>query len=195
MGRAGTGTDGDPTRRPQGAKSGTYTGLWLTDLGLMELTQVGTKVEGIYAMRGTSKIEGKVVGRRLDFRFQSFRDGQGWFDLTVDGKSFAGAGNAEGFPGWFSSKGEPGTSFTRHASLVPGKIVTGSTRNLFTYSVRALEDYRADSSRKWPIVLILHGSNRNSQSCVATIAAVWPDIAARLHPLRRQRRDAVSVWR
>ena len=58
-----------------------------------------------------------------------------------------------------------------------GKIVEGSARNLLTYSIRAPEDYKADSPRKWPTVLILHGSNMNGRAYVATIAAAWPEIA------------------
>ena len=37
----------------------------------MELEQAGDKVKGRYALRGTSKIEGKVTGRRLDFRYKA----------------------------------------------------------------------------------------------------------------------------
>ncbi len=158
-------------------KAATYDGIWLTDLGLMELTQNGAKVEGRDAARGTSQIDGKVSGRHLDFRFHSFRDGQGWFDVARDGKSFAGAANADGFGGWFAWKGQPAPGFQRHAPLVPGKIVDGSTENLLTYSVRAPEDYQPSSSRKWPTILILHGSNMNGKNYVGTIAAAWPDIA------------------
>src|SRR5262249_39099759 len=116
-------------------------------------------------------------GRRFDFRFQSFRSGQGWLDFAPGGKSYAGAGNVDGFPGWFGWRGRRAPEFARHASLVPGKIVDGSTRNLLTYAVRAPESYKAGSSGKWPAVLVLHGSNMNSQSYVATLAAAWPDIA------------------
>jgi predicted esterase len=156
---------------------GTYAGLWLTDLGLIELTQVSAKVQGHYALRGTSKLDGKISGRRLDFRFHSYRDGQGWFDLATDGKSFAGASNTNGFPGWSGWKGQPAPRFKLHMPLVAGKIVDGSTQTLLTYCVRAPEDYQPKSTRKWPTVLILHGSNMNSQSYVSTIAAAWPDVA------------------
>ncbi len=158
-------------------KPGQCAGLWLTDLGLMDLKQDGTKVEGRYALRGTSKIDGTMTGRRLDFRFDSFRDGQGWVDLAEDGKSFAGAANPDGFPGWFGVLGRPAPNFVRHAPLVAGKIVDGSTRNLLTYSIRAPEGFAKDASRKWPAVLILHGSNMNSRSYVQALAATWPDIA------------------
>ncbi len=143
----------------------------------MELTQDDAKVKGRYAARGNSTIEGKATGRRLDFRFHSFRDGQGWLDISSDGKSVSGAGNVDGFPGWFGWHGQANASFTRHTPLAPAKIVDGSTQSLLTYSIRAPEAFQAESSRKWPAVLILHGSNMNSRSYVNTIASVWPDIA------------------
>ncbi len=158
-------------------KPGTFAGPWLTDLGLMELRQDGPKVQGHYAARGNATIEGKVAGRRLDFHFQNFRNGQGWFDLAADCKSFAGAGNVDGFAGWFGWQGRLAPMFTRHTSLVPGNIVDGSTKSLLTYAVRAPESYQVGASKKWPTVLILHGSNMNSRDYVGTIAGAWPDIA------------------
>src|SRR5262249_26501070 len=44
-------------------KPANFSGLWLTDLGLMELTCEGSKVRGRYALRGTSSIEGDIKGR------------------------------------------------------------------------------------------------------------------------------------
>jgi predicted esterase len=128
-------------------------------------------------MRGTSKIEGKVAGRRFDFHFQSFRSGQGWFDLCADGKSLAGAANTDSFGGWFGWHGRLAPTFTRHTPLVAGQMVDGSTHNLLTYTVRAPEGYQPGSAHKWPAVLILHGSHMNGRSYVGTIAAAWPDIA------------------
>jgi hypothetical protein len=143
----------------------------------MELTQDGEKINGRYASQGTSKIGGKIVGRRFDFCFHNFQGGKGWFDFTTDGKSFIGAGNTDSFPGWFGWKGQAVPQFRCYAPLVPGKTIDGSTKNLLTYSVRAPEDYQPGSNHKWLTVLILHGSNMNGRSYVTTIAAAWPDIA------------------
>jgi predicted esterase len=176
-GQSGSWNGWRPDPKASTDKLGSYSGLWLTDLGLMELTQDDTKILGHYALRGISKLDGKISGRHLDFRFHSFRDGQGWFDLATDGKSFAGASNTDGFPGWFGWKGQPAPKFNFHAPLVAGKIVDGSTKTLLTYCVRAPDDYQPKSTRKWPTVLILHGSNMNGQSYVSTIAAIWPEIA------------------
>ncbi|HKI17735.1 MAG TPA: hypothetical protein VKA15_07630, partial [Isosphaeraceae bacterium] len=176
-GRRGLWNGWRPDPRAPGDRPASFAGLWLTDLGLAELAQDGAKVQGRYAARGNSTIEGKATGRRLDFRSKSFRGGQGWFDIAADGKSFAGASNTDGFPNWFGWQGRKAPEFTRHTPLEPGKIVDGSTQSLLTYAVRAPQDFQPGSSRKWPTVLILHGSNMNSRSYVGTIAAAWPDIA------------------
>ena len=114
-------------------------GLWLTNLGLMDLEQSGDQVKGRYALRGVSEIEGTVTGRRLEFKYKSFRPGKGWFDLPAGGATFAGAAVADGFPGWYGWRGRKVPEFARYARLVPGKIVDGSTKGLLTYAARAPE--------------------------------------------------------
>ena len=159
------------------AKPADFSGLWLTDLGLMELTREGSKVKGRYAFRGTSSLEGEVKGRHLDFHIKAFRTGPGWFDLDEKGNSLAGAGGTDGMPGWYGWKGRKAPEFVRHAPLAAGKIVDGSTSGLLTYSVRAPDGYKPGDGKKWPAVLILHGSNMNGKAYVNTLAAAWPDIA------------------
>jgi predicted esterase len=176
-GRSGEWNGWRPDPKAPADKPGSFAGRWLTDSGLMELTQNEADVQATYALRGTSKLEGKVTGRHLEFKFHSFRDGHGWFDISPDGKSFSGAGNYDGFPGWFRWRGQPANAFARHAPLVAGKTVDGGAQNLLTYSVRAPEGYKPGSPHKWPAILILHGSNMNGRSYVETIAAAWPDIA------------------
>jgi predicted esterase len=166
----------DP-KAPEAKQRGDSGGLWLTDLGLLELEQHGAKVKGRYALRGTSVIEGEMTGRRLEFRFQSFQKGKGWFDLAEDSRTLAGAANTTGFPGWFGWKGRRAPEYARHARLVPGKVVDGSTRGLLTYAVRAPDGFEEGVGKQWPAVLILHGSNMNARAYVGTIAAAWPDIA------------------
>lgn len=152
-------------------------GLWLTDLGLMELTQDGEKVLGRYALRGTSSLKGTLHGRHLDFRTQAFRNGPGWFDLDAQSKRLAGAAGTDGQPGWHGWTGRRAPEFARHARLLPGTIVEGSTDGLLTYAVRAPENYQPDAKRKWPVVVILHGSNMNAKAYVNTLASAWPDLA------------------
>jgi predicted esterase len=157
-------------------KPANLSGIWLTDMGLMELEQAGDKVKGRYALGGVSEIEGTVSGRRVEFTYKAFRAGKGWFDVAADGAAFTGAANTDGFPGWYGWRGRKAPEFARHPKLAPGKIVDGSTKGLLTYSIRAPEGYKAGDGRKWPAVVVLHGSNMNAKAYVSTIAAAWPDI-------------------
>ena len=176
-GKAGGWEGWRPDPEAARGKAGNVGGLWLTDFGLMELEQDRENVKGRYALRGVSEIEGRVSGRRVEFKYKSFRAGEGWFDLSSDGASFAGAAGTEGFPGWYGWRGRRAPEFVRHAKLVAGKIVDGSTKGLLTYAVRAPEGYREGDGKKWPAVVILHGSNMNGRAYVGTIAAAWPEIA------------------
>ena len=144
----------------------------------MDLTQEAAAVKGKYALRGTSKIEGKATGRRLEFRFTSFRNGQGWFDLSPDGKSLARRSEYRRLSRLVRL--ERPAARRRSCAMRPwsqARSIDGSTANLLTYAIRAPEGYKAGDSRKWPTILILHGSNMNAQAYVATIASAWPDIA------------------
>ena len=156
-----------------------FGGLWLTSLGLMELEQDGAKVRGRFALRGTSKIEGEAKGRRLDFRFRAFLTGKGWYELTDDGKTLDGAAVDDGRSDWFAWRGRPAPEFRRHAPLVAGKTVDGSTKGLLTYSARAPGGYKAGDPKRWPAVVLLHGSNMKGRDYVETFAAAWPDLADR----------------
>src|SRR5262249_54574639 len=132
-----------------------FSGLWLTDLGLMELERAGPRIKGRYALRGTSSLEGTVHGRHLDFRIKSSHfTGPGWFDLDPSGQNLTGAGGTDGMPAWYGWKGRKAAEFVRHAPLVAGTVVEGSTRGLLTYSVRAPEGYKAGDARKWSAVLV-----------------------------------------
>jgi predicted esterase len=161
---------------PQGSAAN-LNGLWLTDLGLMELEQAGDKVKGRYALHGVSAIEGTATGRRLEFTYKSFRTGKGWFDASPDEATIAGAAVTDGFAGWYGWRGRRAPEYVRHAELIANKIVDGSTKGLLTYSVRAPEAYREGDEKKWPAIVILHGSNMNGKAYVNTIAAAWPEIA------------------
>ena len=176
-GRGGEWNGWRPDPKAIEGKAANLAGLWLTDLGLMDLEQTDENVKGRYAFRGVSEIEGAVTGRRLDFTYKAFRPGKGWFDVSPDGGSFAGAAGTEGFPGWYGWRGRKAPEFVRHAKLVPGKIVDGSTKGLMTYCVRAPEGYKAGADKKWPAVVILHGSNMNAKAYVSRLAAAWPDVA------------------
>jgi predicted esterase len=159
------------------SKAVDVSGLWLTDLGLMELKTEGTKVSGRYALRGTSSLDGDVKGRHLELRIKAMRTGPAWFDVSAKGDTLTGAGGTDGMPGWYAWTGRKATEFVRHAPLAAGKIVDGSTEGLLTYTVRAPDAYKAGDTKNWPAVLILHGSNMNGRAYVNTLASAWPDIA------------------
>jgi hypothetical protein len=69
-----------------------FAGQWETTFGSMTLTQDGKKVTGFYLYdEGRSTIEGQVEGRKLTFTYQEPKaEGEGWFELSADGKSFSG---------------------------------------------------------------------------------------------------------
>ena len=176
-GRRGVWNGWRPDPSASEGKPADFSGLWLTDLGLMELTQDGTKVRGLYALRGTSSLEGEVKGRHFEFRYKGFRGGPGWFDLDAKGATLAGASGTDGFAGWSGWRGRRAPEYVRHVPLVAGKIIDGSTDGLLTYSVRAPEGYKPGDGKRWPCVVLLHGSNMSAKAYVNTLAAAWPDIA------------------
>ena len=143
----------------------------------MEIEQTGDKIKGQYARYGPVKIEGTIAGRELDFRYIWLRNGKGWFDLSKDGKTLEGAAVDDGANSWYERKGRRASEFVRHAPLKAGQIVDGSTKNLLTYSVRAPEGYKAGDAKRWPTIVILHGSNMSGKAYVNSIAQAWPDIA------------------
>lgn len=176
-GRSGSWQGWRPDPEATTGKQTDLGGLWLTDLGLMELEQTGDQVKGRYALRGVSEIEGTVTGRAFNFKYQAFRPGEGWFDVSVDGKTLAGAAGTDGFAGWYGWSGRRAPEFVHHVPLEPSKIVDGSTDGLLTYSVRAPDRYAPGDDKKWPAIVILHGSNMNGEAYVNTIAAAWPNVA------------------
>jgi predicted esterase len=176
-GRAGTWEGWRPDPQARTGKSANLAGLWLTNLGLMELEQTDGKVKGRFALRGDSTLEGTLTGRELEFTYKSFRPGSGWFDLSPNTDTLTGAAGTDGFPNYFAWAGRRAPEFARHAKPLPGKMVDGSTENLLTYTLRAPEAYRPGDKKKWPAIVILHGSNMNAKAYVNTLAATWPDIA------------------
>src|SRR5258706_9699208 len=176
-GQAGAWEGWRPDPEATKAKPVNLAGLWLTDLGLMELEQAGDKVKGRFALRGVSEIEGAIAGRAFQFNYNSFRPGNGWVDLAPNAATFAGAAVTNGFSNWYGLRGRRAPEFARHAKLIPGKIVDGSTSGLLTYAVRAPEAFKEKDGKKWPAIVILHGSNMSAKAYVNTIAAAWPDLA------------------
>ncbi len=127
-GRRGAWNGWRPDPAASAGKAAVFAGLWLTDLGLMELTQDGKHVEGRYALRGTSSLDGDVTGRHLDFRYKGFRGGTGWFDLDAKGTTLAGASGSDGFAGWNGWKGARLPSSSGTSRSPPGSLSTARPR-------------------------------------------------------------------
>lgn len=85
-----------------------FAGQWQTSFGPMELTQEGDRVHGAYHYMGIAcRIDGKVVGDRLVFKYQEPEvHGEGWFALTRRGHAFTGKFRADGSERWGPWEGE-----------------------------------------------------------------------------------------
>lgn len=80
----------------------TFAGEWDTTFGEMTLKVDGLTVSGSYVVKGeTSTIAGEVKGRRLTFTYrESGAEGEGWFELAADGRSFSGQWRERGTEAW-----------------------------------------------------------------------------------------------
>lgn len=79
-----------------------FAGRWHSTFGPMELVRQGNQVQGYYVFRGTRcTLDGTLQNGKLVFTYQEpGLAGEGWFELTRKGKSFAGQWHAEGDPAW-----------------------------------------------------------------------------------------------
>ena len=108
----------------------------------------------------------------------------------------AGAANTDGFPGWFGWSGRPAPSFVRHAPLVAGKIVDGSLGKSCSLTRSGRRKATSPAmSRKWPTVLILHGSNMNGAELRGDDRRGLARHRPRFHHSGHQRRDPVQYRR
>jgi hypothetical protein len=84
-----------------------FAGVWRTTYGSMALTEVAGRVQGIYGGGGNSSIDGKLEGKKLTFTYQEPSvKGQGWFELSADGKSFKGKWREQGQTAWRDWRGD-----------------------------------------------------------------------------------------
>lgn len=88
-----------------------FTGLWQTSYGRMRLKQTGDQVQGSYTYTSESTVSGKVDKKKLTFTYKEpAAEGEGWFELADDGKSFKGQWRPKGatkWSGWTGSRVEP----------------------------------------------------------------------------------------
>src|SRR5262249_31199146 len=81
---------------------GSFAGTWDTSFGRMTITQEGKKVRGHYEMEGNRcPVNGTVEKNRLTFTYEEPDvKGEGWFELSADGKGFSGKWRPDGGKGW-----------------------------------------------------------------------------------------------
>jgi hypothetical protein len=123
------------------AEEPSFCGTWETTFGRMTLAQQGDQLGGHYMMEGVRcTLQGKVKGRRFTFTYRELGVvGEGWFEISEDGREFEGrwreAGGSE-WGGWFGQRVETPekptgfdglweTSFGRLRLVVEGKKVGG----------------------------------------------------------------------
>ena len=89
---------------------GNFSGIWQTTYGDMYLEQMDDHVVGWYSYGGMSAIEGDVTGPKLVFRYdEGSVSGEGWFQLSESGNSFAGEWRADGDRRWSEWEGHRST--------------------------------------------------------------------------------------
>ncbi|MBI3824124.1 MAG: hypothetical protein HY289_15760 [Planctomycetes bacterium] len=92
--------DGDTVWRDWTAQR-EWDGIWDASYGRMRLIQEDGRAFGFYEGAGPARIEGRVEGKRLVFRyFEPKVQGEGWFELADGAGSFAGAWRPDGASAW-----------------------------------------------------------------------------------------------
>jgi hypothetical protein len=178
-------------RRVAAVKVDSFDGLWETTFGRMRLTQKDGKVEGVYSYASESTVSGSVEGTKLTFKYKEPKiDGEGWFELSGDGRSFKGQWREKGKEAWLPWTGtrvaaQPGTVWlvvleaNWETSLAQQEYAFGAMLRAFfarSKAVQVRHRYFTDeaSLRKWcreiqylaePAVLVVasHGSPKGAE--------------------------------
>lgn len=157
------------------ARAGQFSGLWLSSLGTMRLTQKGKRVEGGYGAEGWSSIEGEVRGRRLHLTWKRLQwSGPAWLELTPDGTRFFGLTEESPPTLWLGVKLE---DYELHAKVKPGAFVQGHAENGMLYFLRVPP--KAKRGKPIDTIVLLHGSNWTTKGMVHVVANRFPDLAER----------------
>ncbi|MBI3269727.1 MAG: hypothetical protein HYZ53_11945 [Planctomycetes bacterium] len=117
---AGAAARADGGAAGAGAKS--FGGAWVTTYGEMTLAEDGGRVTGRYQMGNEPcTIEGKVEGARLTFVYREpDAEGEGWFELAADGKTFSGKWRPKGEEAWQPWVGKRGSAADGGSSSFAG---------------------------------------------------------------------------
>jgi hypothetical protein len=89
------------------AAESTFTGSWVTSFGPMQLKQEGDRVTGSYSMQGVKcPLSGMIKEGKLEFTYrEGTTNGEGWFQLASNGKTFQGKWREVGTTSWSQWKG------------------------------------------------------------------------------------------
>ena len=117
------------------------------DVDKIDEIRIGDKTTTVIASDGTD-LQGK-----LDWSSVSFKSD----DATIEQAS------------WKSVRA------IRKAKAVPEEYTTGRDANRLTYYLRPPADYTPD--KKWPTLVMLHGSNMNAKAYMETVIGSWPKLA------------------
>lgn len=94
------------SRRRAAVRPDSFDGLWQTSFGRLRLVVDGGRASGLYDYGDGGYIDGKVSGRKLEFRYrEETAAGEGDFELSADGKSFTGRWRKDGKGKWGSWEG------------------------------------------------------------------------------------------
>ena len=124
---------------PAKAASKTFEGVWRTNYGGMRLMVNGSTVSGTYSEGANSRIAGTVKGSRIEFKYtESGKTGDGWFELSPDGKQFKGKWRKTGRTKWKKWNG------TRELAETPkiGGDSTSNSRQARINDARGQDDFR-----------------------------------------------------
>jgi len=137
-------TGGGAKARPAEAAPKSFAGVWRTTYGRMKLKVNGGAVSGTYSDGDNGRIAGTVNGSRFEFTYSETGEaGEGWFELSPDGKGFKGKWRETGETDWKKWNGK------RRLAKADGKS--------------------ADSGRQEDFRLVRSPSTRGTQA----VAEVW----------------------
>jgi len=92
--------DGTNSWQPWQGERG-FEGIWQSTFGPLRLVQDPERIQGSYEGLGRSSLDGRLQGKRLEFRYREPRaQGEGWFELAADGVSFQGQWRPDGTAAW-----------------------------------------------------------------------------------------------
>jgi predicted esterase len=166
-----------------------FSGVWLSSLGTVDLTQEGNKVEGTYGSQGWGTVSGTVKGRRLSLTWKRIRwSGPAWLEMAPDGKRFFGTTEGDDPSKWLGARLE---GYERDVNPKPEEVVRGLSESNMCYLLRAPKRWR--KRKETDAIVLLHGSNWTTAGMVPVTARHWPEIGERFMLIGIQGESWVDV--